>query len=246
MDAVMDGPTVQPTDAPTGRGNRDRVPRYARPGPYEPCLEHRPVSTETASVFFALLSLLCLAATLGVVVLALVARSNPDSAAAGLLDDLGGVALWLAWVVALVTMLGSLYYSQIANFVPCELCWFQRIAVYPLALILLIAAIRRDRGIWVYVVPVAAVGSIVSIYQTQLQAFPSQSSFCSATTPCSARYVWEFGFVSLPFMALTAFAFIITMLLVARATDPHRDELDSSDLDRSDLAPSDLDQAGTP
>jgi len=188
------------------------------------------------SVFFALLSLLCLFATVGVVVLVLVARSSPDSPAAYLLDDLGRVALWLAWVVALVTMAGSLYYSQIADFVPCELCWFQRIAVYPLAVVLAIAAVRRDRGIWIYAVPLAALGSLVSIYQSQLQAFPTQSSFCSATTPCSARYVWEFGFVSLPFMALTAFAFIIAMLLVARATDPDRDGLP--------LSSPDPDQAG--
>jgi len=229
-----------------GRANRDRVHRYARPGPYEPCVERRPVSTETASVFFALLSLLCLVATAGVVVLALVARANPDSPAVDLLDDLGRVALWLAWVVALVTTLGSLYYSQVAGFVPCELCWLQRIAIYPLAVVLLIAAVRRDRSIWIYAVPVAALGSLVSIYQSQLQAFPTQSTFCSTTTPCSARYVWQFGFVSLPFMALTAFVFIITMLLVARATDPDRYESLLLPSGLPSGLPSDLDQAGTP
>jgi len=177
------------------------------------------MSTATASVFFALLSLLCMLGTVAVVVMVAVRRFRPDSAVAVLVDDLGRVALWMAWMVALVTTLGSLYYSQIADFVPCELCWFQRIAMYPLALLLLIAAVRRDRGIWIYVVPLAAIGAGISIYHTQLQAFPEQSSFCSTLTPCTTRYVWEFGFVSLPFMALTAFAFIIAMVLVARATD---------------------------
>ncbi len=60
------------------------------------------------------------------------------------------------------------------------------------------------------------------IYHSQLQAFPDQGSFCSTITPCTTRYVWEFGFVSLPLMALTAFVFIIAMTLVARATDPER------------------------
>src|SRR3954451_14810388 len=176
------------------------------------------MSTATVSVFFALLSLLCIAAVVAVAVLAVIRRFSPDSGAAYLFDDLGRLALGLAALVAVVTTGGSLYFSQIAGFVPCELCWVQRIAMYPLALILTIAAVRRDRQVWIYVVPLAVLGGLVSIYHTQLQAFPAQKTFCATLTPCSTRYVWEFGFVSLPFMALTAFAFIVTMLLVARAT----------------------------
>ncbi len=179
-------------------------------------------STETASIFFALLSLLCVVATLGVVVLVLVRRARPDSATADFVDDLGRMALWLAWLVATVTTLGSLYFSEIADFVPCELCWFQRICMYPLVLILGVATWRRDRGVWVYVLPQAVVGAGIAIYHTQLQAFPEQATFCTTETPCTTRVVWEFGFVSLPFMALTAFAFVITMVLLARATDPAR------------------------
>ncbi|MGZ4707906.1 MAG: disulfide bond formation protein B [Acidimicrobiales bacterium] len=179
-------------------------------------------STETASIFFALLSLLCVAGTLGVVVLVLVRRSRPDSSTAYFVDDLGRMALWLAWLVATVTTLGSLYYSEIADFVPCELCWFQRICMYPLVLILGVATWRRDRGVWVYVLPQAVVGAGIAIYHTQLQAFPDQATFCTTETPCTTRVVWEFHFVSLPFMALSAFTFIIAMVLLARATDPAR------------------------
>jgi disulfide bond formation protein DsbB len=90
--------------------------------------------------------------------------------------------------------------------------------MYPLAMVLLVATLRRDRRIAWYVVPVAIVGAGFAAYQTQLQAFPSQhSSFCTTTEPCTVRYVWEFGFVSLPLMALSAFVFIITMtMLVGR------------------------------
>src|SRR4051794_1776103 len=101
------------------------------------------MSTDTVSVFFALLSLLCVAAAIAVVVLALVRRAAPDSSAAYLFDDLGRLALPLAALVAIVTTGGSLYFSQVAGFIPCELCWVQRIAMYPLALILTIAAVRR-------------------------------------------------------------------------------------------------------
>jgi disulfide bond formation protein DsbB len=179
------------------------------------------VTTADFSVFFALLSLACWGATVAVIGLAVAARASKGRALGELFDDLGRVGLWLEWLVALVTTLGSLYYSEIAHFTPCKLCWYQRIAVYPLSLTLLVAAVRRDRKIAWYVVPVALVGAAFAAYHTQLQAFPNQrSTFCTTTEPCTVRYVWEFGFVSLPFMALSAFVFITTMTLVV-ARRPH-------------------------
>jgi disulfide bond formation protein DsbB len=173
------------------------------------------MSTEALSRFFALLSLACWVGTVAVVALACAAR-RAGGIWSSRLDDVSRVALWLGWLVALVTTLGSLYFSEIAHFTPCALCWYQRIAMYPLAIVLLVAALRRDRAIAWYVVPVATIGALFSIYQTQLQAVPHQhSSFCTTTEPCTVRYVWEFGFVSLPFMALAAFAFIVTMCLCA-------------------------------
>lgn len=180
------------------------------------------MSTADFSVFFALLSLVCWAATAGLLGLSAVSRWRPNGEAALLFDDVRRVGLWLAWIVALVTTLGSLYFSQIAHFTPCALCWYQRIAMYPLSIVLLVAALRRDRRIAWYVVPVATIGALFALYHTQLQAFPHQhSSFCTLTEPCTVRYVWEFGFVSLPFMALSAFVFVITMaIFVARAHNP--------------------------
>ena len=81
---------------------------------------------------------------------------------------------------------------------------------------MLVAALRRDRKVWTYVVPVPVIGAGIAIYHVQLQAFPKQQTFCSTLMPCTTRYVWEFGFVSLPFMSLAASCFIITMVLVAR------------------------------
>jgi disulfide bond formation protein DsbB len=174
------------------------------------------MSTAHFSMFFALLSLACWAATIAVWSLAVVGRSRRDGEAALLFDDVCRVGLWLAGLVALVTTLGSLYFSQVAHFTPCALCWYQRIAMYPLSIVLLVAAVRRDRGIVWYVVPVATIGALFAAYHTQLQAFPQQhSSFCTIAEPCTVRYVWEFGFVSIPFMALSAFVFIITMTLCA-------------------------------
>lgn len=160
----------------------------------------------------------CWAATITVIGLIAAARVGKAERAGLLLDDIARVGLWLAWLVAVVTTLGSLYFSEIAHFTPCKLCWYQRIAMYPLSLTLLVAALRRDRRVGWYAVPLAAVGAAFAVYHTQLQAFPRQhSGFCTTTEPCTVRYVWEFGFVSLPFMALSAFVFIITMtMLVGR------------------------------
>jgi disulfide bond formation protein DsbB len=177
------------------------------------------MSTESFSRFFATLALASFAATAIVVVLWAVARANPDSSAGQLFADVQSYALWLAWIVAAVTTLGSLYYSLVAHFEPCELCWYQRICVYPLSVVLLIAALRRDYGIWRYALPPAIVGIVIAAYHSQLQAFPSQQSFCSRTNPCTIRYVWQFGFVSLPLMDLAALLFITTMLFVVRAAE---------------------------
>ena len=174
----------------------------------------------TMSVFFAVLALLCWVVALLLAVGALVRRSQRGRPGRlePLRDDIGRIALPLAWIVAVVTMLGSLYYSKVMEYVPCELCWYQRICIYPFAVILGIAAWRRDAGIRVYAIPVFAIGMLISIYHTWIQAFPPSdgTSFCTADAPCTTRYVWEFGFVSLPFMALSAFVVMTVLLLVAR------------------------------
>jgi len=175
------------------------------------------MDTPTVVRLFAILSLVTWAATITVIALALIRRRSPDSAAAYFYEDLRANAVWLAFAVALFTTLGSLYLSEIAHFTPCPLCWYQRICMYPLFVTLLVGGLRRDREVYAYVLPPAIIGAGFAIYHTQLQAFPKQHGpFCKWFDPCTVRYVWEFGFVSIPFMALASFAFIITMMLVLR------------------------------
>ena len=181
------------------------------------------MNVETANLFFAFLSLVAAAVALTVPVAVLAARANPDGAVAAAVDDLRPVALWVAFAIAATATLGSLYYSEIADYTPCLLCWYQRIAMYPLSVILGIAAWRRDASVKFYVIPVAAIGAAVSIYHYQLEVFPEQGGVCSATVPCNVRWFEVFGFVSLAFMALTGFAAIIALLSIARSTSPHED-----------------------
>jgi len=179
------------------------------------------VSTADFSTFFALLSLLTWAGTVVAAGAMLFDRFRPSHRSAALAEPLRDAALWLGWLVAAVTTAGSLYYSEVAHFTPCPLCWYQRIALYPMAVILLVAAVRRDLPSRWYVLPQLIIGAVIAGYHTQLQAFPDHGSpFCTTTEPCTTRYVWEFGFVSLPFMALAAFAFLITMVIIAPMGPP--------------------------
>ncbi len=116
-----------------------------------------------------------------------------------------------AGLVAVAATLGSLYFSEIADFVPCRLCWFQRTAMYPLALILSIAAVRRDRRVFVYALPLAVIGSLVSAYHVREQLFPPETDSCDILNPCSARWVDAFGAFTIPEMAGTSFV-LITVL----------------------------------
>lgn len=182
------------------------------------------MSVQTISLFFNLLAILCWVGTITIVIGALVRRFVDPDAFDGARWEIGRVAIWLAWIVAAVTMAGSLYYSKVKGYMPCELCWYQRICLFPMAVILLIAAIRRDAKIRIYVVPVLAISAVISIYHSWIQWFPRKTSFCTADAPCSLTYdVNRIGFVVLPFMALSAAVFIITLLLSAQSSSDDDD-----------------------
>ena len=177
--------------------------------------------TDAVSIGLAALAVVVQAVLAGVVVLALAAIVSRR--ARGWLSELrhtlAGVALWLAWAVAAVATAGSLFFSEYSNFVPCRLCCFQRIAMYPLAALLLIAAIRKDsRGGALYALPFPILGGLVSIYHIYIEHHPeAESASCKVAAPCSLRWIQELGYVTIPVLALTAFAAILALLLAARA-----------------------------
>jgi len=173
------------------------------------------VTTETAQVFFGLLTFAAGAGAVAFVVLRLFAAAGND-AAQRLGSAIGEASTWLAFLVAATCTLGSLYFSEIAEFTPCRLCWFQRIAMYPLSVILLVGAIRKDAAVRWYAGPLAAIGAGVSAYHTLIEWRPAlDTGACEATGP-SCTYVWfrEFGFLSLATMALVGFLTILILLFV--------------------------------
>jgi disulfide bond formation protein DsbB len=177
------------------------------------------MNVNSVSTFLATGAVLIAAGLSAVIVLAALSPVS-RAARAGLdrvRDSFSGYGLWLAWLMAVVATLGSLYYSQIAHFTPCEYCWYQRIGMYPLAVILGIAAFRGDSAIRRYAYPLAIAGGSISVYHYLIQNFPNLATgVCSTTTPCTAALVWKYDFVSIPFMAFVSFATIITVLLLDR------------------------------
>jgi disulfide bond formation protein DsbB len=129
-----------------------------------------------------------------------------------------GYELWLAFVVAAIATGGSLFFSETAHFVPCELCWYQRICMYPLSITTLGAALANDFLVARYLLPLPLVGAGVSVYHLLVEnGVVSQSTTCLISAPggCSVKWINEFGYVTIPTLALTAFLLAGAFLLFA-------------------------------
>jgi disulfide bond formation protein DsbB len=176
-------------------------------------------ATDAVSTALAAAAVVVQAILAVVLVVAIAAIWSPR--ARGLLasarDTLLGGELWIAWALALVATAGSLFFSEVSQFIPCRLCWFQRIGMYPLAAILLIAATRRDtRGAALYGLPLAFFGAVVAIYHIYIEYHPeAETPGCKIGAPCSTKWIDKIGYITIPVLALTAFLAIITLLLAA-------------------------------
>ncbi|UOQ92775.1 disulfide oxidoreductase [Halobacillus shinanisalinarum] len=118
--------------------------------------------------------------------------------------------LFVAWAQALVATLGSLFFSEILGYTPCELCWYQRILMYPLIIIYGTALVKRKVDIAFSGLILSGLGMAVSIYHYLIQkvpAFQSAGGSCGVV-PCNAEYINYFGFITIPFLAGTAFIII--------------------------------------
>ena len=136
-----------------------------------------------------------------------------------------GYELWLAFVVAAIATGGSLFFSEIAHFVPCELCWYQRICMYPLSITTLLAALADDERIARYLLPLPVAGAGVSVYHLLVEnGVVGQSTSCLISAPggCGVKWIDEFGYVTIPTLALTGFALAFAFLLLAAFAPGYR------------------------
>ena len=124
--------------------------------------------------------------------------------------------LFLAWVTAFVAVLGSLFFSEIMGYVPCSLCWYQRIFMYPLVIIFSVSLFPVDQKVVKFAFPLVFLGWLFAIYHNLLQwgIIPESAAPCKSGVPCSANYIHWLGFVTIPLLSLMAFTFILIFLIV--------------------------------
>lgn len=124
-------------------------------------------------------------------------------------------SLTFSWFTSIIAVVGSLFFSEVMHFVPCTLCWYQRILMYPLMIILGIAVYQNDRVVYKYVLPFSILGIVVSIYHYSHQKFSLFKDFemCSSGVPCSGEYINWLGFITIPLLAFVAFSVITVCML---------------------------------
>lgn len=127
--------------------------------------------------------------------------------------------LFAVWLVALVAMLGSLFFSEVMGLPPCVLCWYQRICMYPMAVISTVALVNRDRRAAQYLWPLALGGLAIAVYHNLLyyHLIPESITPCTAGVSCTDRQLEWLGFVTIPLLSLSAFAVIVACLFWFRA-----------------------------
>jgi disulfide bond formation protein DsbB len=129
-----------------------------------------------------------------------------------------GYELWLVFLVTALATGGSLFFSEIAHYAPCELCWFERICIYPLSIVALLAGLANDHRVARYLLPLPLVGAGIASYHVLVEdGVVSQSKACLLSTPggCATKWINEFGYVTIPNLTLTAFALTFAFLALA-------------------------------
>jgi disulfide bond formation protein DsbB len=132
-----------------------------------------------------------------------------------------GYELWAAFVVAAVCTGGSLFLSEVAGFIPCEMCWYQRICMYPLSILTLMFAWHGENRLARYLLPFPVIGAAVSVYHLLIENHVVKTpEACQVGAGCTVKWINYFGYMTIPTMALTGFALLTVFLgLAAAGTD---------------------------
>ena len=129
-------------------------------------------------------------------------------------------SLLFIWLTSLVATLGSLYFSEVRGYEPCELCWYQRILMYPIFLMTTVAYIQKNARIAVTTAVFSCIGGSISLYHYGIQKldFLSENAPACGRVPCTGQYINYLGFITIPFLALVAFILIaITSFYMIKA-----------------------------
>ncbi len=131
---------------------------------------------------------------------------------------MSSVIIFLCFLVASVATLGSLFFSEIMQFVPCSMCWYQRIFMYPLVLMFLMSLLFPDDKIFKYAMTLVVVGLFFAIYHNLLMfdIIPESVVPCVQGVPCSTEYINWFGFITIPLLSLVAYVLLFLLLIIGK------------------------------
>ncbi len=126
--------------------------------------------------------------------------------------------LFLCWLLAGVSTTGSIFFSYVMEFAPCVLCWYQRICLFPLVIILAVGLFPFDKRVVKYALPLAIAGWLTALYHTLLYAgiIPESIQPCTQGVSCTEEYIDLFGFLTIPMLSLLSFSAIITLLIILK------------------------------
>lgn len=173
------------------------------------------MNTQAVQTFSALLAVAAIGWSLLLVVsLTLAGRTGTGRAVVTVARE---NAMRFVLLLSGASMLGSLYFSEVAHYAPCKLCWYQRVCMYSIAVISVVAVIRRERAAAPYVLTLSLVGLVISAYHYLVEWFPQlESRVCAVDVPCTTIWFRKLGFLTMPSMAVAAFVSIALVMLAER------------------------------
>ena len=126
--------------------------------------------------------------------------------------------IFICWLIASISSLGSLFFSEVMDYAPCALCWYQRIFMFPLVLVFISGLFPLDQHIFRYAMPIALVGWAFAFYHFLVYSgyIPERLQPCGEGVSCSETYIDLFGFLTIPLLSLLSFTAIIVLLLIYR------------------------------
>lgn len=125
---------------------------------------------------------------------------------------------YVALIQAIIATASSLYFSEVMGFSPCKLCWYQRILMYPLVVIIAVGILKKDKNFYNYVLPLSVIGWIIALYHNLIYYHVINENLipCSADVSCTTRFFAWFGFITIPLLSLIAFTVIIICMLLLK------------------------------
>lgn len=133
-------------------------------------------------------------------------------------SNIGSTIVFICFLIASIATLGSLFFSEVMDFVPCTMCWYQRIFMYPLVFIFLINLLYPDDKVFKYAFPIVTVGLGFAIYHNLLMfgVIPESAVPCTSGVPCSTKYINWFGFINIPLLSLVSYLSIFLLLVFGK------------------------------